>query len=331
MLNKTNKVRLNYIDIAKGIGILLVVIGHTVKDDYSHAIIFSFHMPLFFILSGFFIKPQNLKDNFLKIWRSLLIPYLFACSISLMCTLVFTNKDLLDEIKTMILVGYKMGQRDIPFMPVIWFLPVLAIAKLITQKLLTYINGRFYIFVIAVISLLMTRYGIVIPFGISQAMTASLFLLIGKIIMEYNIVERLNSHYPPHVILFAFIVCMLYCDKLGIVFQWNKMPLGIFNILISSFICISIISLCKCLEKFSNTMIIKGIIWTGTYSLIILCVHYIDDSNVILDGWIRNYISQDASCVVWIAVGILRFTIADCISYFLIKVSFIRNVFNYKS
>lgn len=40
----------NWIDIAKGIGIILVVIGHTIGSQRVNDIIYTFHMPLFFIL-----------------------------------------------------------------------------------------------------------------------------------------------------------------------------------------------------------------------------------------------------------------------------------------
>lgn len=36
------------IDIMKGIGILLVIAGHTNLDNISKHVIMSFHMPLFF-------------------------------------------------------------------------------------------------------------------------------------------------------------------------------------------------------------------------------------------------------------------------------------------
>ena len=42
------------VDIAKGIGILLVVYGHL--HNPINTFIYAFHMPLFFFLSGFFIK-----------------------------------------------------------------------------------------------------------------------------------------------------------------------------------------------------------------------------------------------------------------------------------
>jgi len=52
-INKDNKI-IPWISIAKGIAILCVVAGHTfAPDSYKNRIIFSFHMPLFFILAGY--------------------------------------------------------------------------------------------------------------------------------------------------------------------------------------------------------------------------------------------------------------------------------------
>lgn len=47
------------VDILKGIGILLVIIGHCDLFAVFRSIIYSFHMPLFIILSGYFFtyKP----------------------------------------------------------------------------------------------------------------------------------------------------------------------------------------------------------------------------------------------------------------------------------
>lgn len=46
--------RIKTIDIAKGLGILLVVIGHSMQTgSYPMRVIWTFHMPLFFFLSGF--------------------------------------------------------------------------------------------------------------------------------------------------------------------------------------------------------------------------------------------------------------------------------------
>lgn len=70
--------RIEWIDIAKGLGIVLVVIGHVVTTDMVHDTIFLFHMPLFFLLSGMVFKTNEawlpcMKKKFLH----LMVPYLF--------------------------------------------------------------------------------------------------------------------------------------------------------------------------------------------------------------------------------------------------------------
>lgn len=47
------------VDIAKGILIILVVVAHA-QVDVVHDIIFMFHMPLFFVISGFLMKRETL-------------------------------------------------------------------------------------------------------------------------------------------------------------------------------------------------------------------------------------------------------------------------------
>ena len=50
--------RIEALDIAKGIGIILVIIGHMVSS-YPFMWIYSFHMPLFFIISGICFKEEK--------------------------------------------------------------------------------------------------------------------------------------------------------------------------------------------------------------------------------------------------------------------------------
>lgn len=53
------------IDIVKGFGIALMVIGHSGCPKWMSDFIYSFHMPLFFICSGYFYKPiKEVKDLF---------------------------------------------------------------------------------------------------------------------------------------------------------------------------------------------------------------------------------------------------------------------------
>ncbi len=63
--------RIEFIDISKGIGILLVIIGHMNINQSLLQYIMSFHMPLFIILSGMTFNHHKIKHNI----SALLIPY----------------------------------------------------------------------------------------------------------------------------------------------------------------------------------------------------------------------------------------------------------------
>ncbi|MBZ9669565.1 acyltransferase family protein [Mesorhizobium sp. ES1-3] len=73
--------RIVWVDICRGFGIILVVVAHIfiVSHDpvkqYMAWGIFLFHMPLFFILSGYFYSPSSTSELARKRSQSLLLPY----------------------------------------------------------------------------------------------------------------------------------------------------------------------------------------------------------------------------------------------------------------
>src|SRR5574338_650499 len=71
--------RVGYVDIAKGIGIILVVMGHNdfaLISPFAHKFIYSFHMPMFFFMSGMFFKPDLPFWNFVRQRvKKVLIPF----------------------------------------------------------------------------------------------------------------------------------------------------------------------------------------------------------------------------------------------------------------
>lgn len=60
------------IDTMKGIGILLVVFGHTFHESQA---IYSFHMPLFFILSGASMSFSTHDYSLAHRFRKIMVPY----------------------------------------------------------------------------------------------------------------------------------------------------------------------------------------------------------------------------------------------------------------
>lgn len=72
--------RIGMIDVAKGIGIILVVFAHINYTPNILNAIYSFHMPLFFLISGMMFSKQK-YNSFLKFvkrkFTTLICPYIF--------------------------------------------------------------------------------------------------------------------------------------------------------------------------------------------------------------------------------------------------------------
>ena len=75
------KERVKWVDVLRGIAMFFVIFGHAFvsKDNFIRTYIYSFHMPLFFLISGLTYKKSELKfkEFFFKKCKNLLLPYLF--------------------------------------------------------------------------------------------------------------------------------------------------------------------------------------------------------------------------------------------------------------
>lgn len=80
--------RIEWVDIAKGIGMILVIAGHTIYLGYSFPL-YAFHMPLFFFLSGLVFKDKNesFKNYVESKSKSLLKPWIIMILISFLICL----------------------------------------------------------------------------------------------------------------------------------------------------------------------------------------------------------------------------------------------------
>ena len=125
---------MDFVDIAKGIAILLVLLGHLLMGDLLlKKWIYAFHMPFFFIVAGFFIseKPFGLYAS--RRVSSLIVPYLlFAFLFSTLAlknfipVLYATNQSLL-----------KAGSNGM-----LWFLPCLFFSLLIVHAIRKKMRGH---------------------------------------------------------------------------------------------------------------------------------------------------------------------------------------------
>lgn len=129
-------------DRAKGIGILLLILGHLFTlYSIPFSIIFAFHMPLFFFISGLLFNPEKSTKN---IVFSYLLPYiffeLFVGGVIVAIGSYVMNKSFLDVFKG-VLHGmfWRIGSLT-AMMESLWFLGVLSISLIICKYLIKFEN-----------------------------------------------------------------------------------------------------------------------------------------------------------------------------------------------
>mgnify|MGYP003292467965 CR=1 FL=1 len=91
----------NTISILKGIGIILVVIGHSQCPNVLNRWIYSFHMPLFFIASGYLFKSRYFKQPgwlFLRRVKSIYCPFVKWSILFLLLHNVFYDIGVLNDV-----------------------------------------------------------------------------------------------------------------------------------------------------------------------------------------------------------------------------------------
>jgi len=195
--------RIEYLDIARGIGILLVVLGHNDFEAISlfvHQVIYSFHIPLFFFLSGYFINISIPFFDFVKKrFNSLLKPFLFTIFLIYFTSVSFEKMGFSMAITRIVKSLYGTGHY-IDWVQ-LWFLPELFVVSLYAFLFLTLVsrlNNRwitwgillatlafslpflktFYPFTISILGKEYELYGL--PLGLDLVFLAGFFFILGN-------------------------------------------------------------------------------------------------------------------------------------------------------
>jgi len=150
--------RINYIDVARGIGILLVVMGHNdfaAISPFMHKFIYSFHMPLFIFLSGYFLNTLTPFWTFVKKrFNGLLKPYFFTLFMIYFFSVSFEKMSFANAITRIVKSLYGTGIY-IDWVQ-LWFLPhlfVVSIYAYLFYKIVGRINSRWIRWLILLLSL----------------------------------------------------------------------------------------------------------------------------------------------------------------------------------
>ena len=129
------RTRLNYVDLAKGVAMLLVMLGHCKHTPkLLEAWLYTFHMPLFFALSGYTLNLDRFctfKEFARNRFRRLIIPY-FWLAFSLAILRIVFRESLAFSVKHLKwLISIPIGWRLNGWYFTMWFIPTLFFAELL--------------------------------------------------------------------------------------------------------------------------------------------------------------------------------------------------------
>ena len=128
-------------DVLKGIGILSVMLCHLVYNEgLIHKVVYSFHMPLFFLISGYFVKDANCFVDFLNLTkrnaRRLLLPFSVTMFMLVVwgAILAYAKQDVAFFMRPLLsLVLANADPMDtqwgMPYAGCLWFLVALFVAR----------------------------------------------------------------------------------------------------------------------------------------------------------------------------------------------------------
>lgn len=269
-------------DIMKGIGILLVITAHFFSWNHPllDKLITSFHMPMFFIVAGYFSKSfstwSDAKSQVKKYATRLLPPYVFTRVFILLWAVLmaFTNKEGWEPVINHALSLFWADPHG-PVTPwgtlsigVVWFLVALFVAKCLLLPLSRLKGWAIPISIaLAIAAIYIHR---VFPHSIwciSLGLTALPFLTIGWWV---------RSHRIPRWLIIVSIVCwvgaMLY-SHLGMYdMEWDCYPLDFIGACGGTY-CLYLFS--KFLGK-SPVLIPRAFAVLGVWSLAIMCFHNLE-------------------------------------------------------
>ncbi len=283
--------RLDYIDALKGFGIILMVLGHMhFGYNVPHHYIFGFHMPLFFLVSGYLYKrPARMADGIKQKAKGLLVPY-FIIGLGYFCFWAIYNYAPGYDWPAMLKAVLWESVDGLPVESALWFLMVMFWAWLIYALIDRFVPQTWTrVFLIVLISSVGALWSYVIPFrlpwGLQDAFAVQMFFLFGHAYRKWEesgsgVVrswERLGAGRKICFLLVGILIDGIFIGYNGSVnIRLGVYPgfvLTYFNALLATWLWAELIT---CLMTNRVLAKVPGYVFKriGLYSIVWLCINH---------------------------------------------------------
>lgn len=275
--NYSQMSRIEWVDVAKGIGLILVIFGHLLYSGTwtnVHRAIYSFHMPMYFVLSGFIAHPRKTTfDSYVKQKsQELLLPSVIFIAMTLPIYL-YVNREYFETfwylIPSIVFLNGRVAFNDpvwfflVMFQVLVLFDALRVICYSVTKKALAalasfLVGWGIYIF------------SVPLPFGIEKTIVCMGFYIAGSMLKDVPHVFLGVRKWFAVALMFAVWVLsgVVFNEKVSLYgFDLGHYWLFIISGLSGSMVWFGICYLLRRIRLFQvwgrNTMVVVGTHYVG--------------------------------------------------------------------
>lgn len=314
-------------DVMKGIGILLMLVGHWPGlPQWAHQFIYSFHMPLFFLVAGYFSKPvvgwaKSLRKNA----QRLLLPFVFTqlLLIGWMALQAYAKHDVGYVMKPVLSLAW--GSCDViesswgsVYVGPMWFLIALFWGKTVFEWLLGKTQSAWLLVICFLLSLaaIVSRSFVSSPWCLFQGLSSLMFLALGWWIRNKKMPKCMIG-----VAVLCWPLAMVFSNMEVADLHYCILPLDVVGAC-GGTLCIWWLSRQIAMVKW----LAAPLAWCGVYSLVILCFHNFEWFSAIPYSIIAHMpITLEGNGLV-----LFRYLFAFALAFLAVKLPYVCNVYGVK-
>ena len=306
-MNNTKK-RIKWLDICKGIAIILVILGHIYSiPKLLSEVIFSFHMPLFMIVNGYLLHSYNVRETLTKSSRSLLKPYAVVCLLEavlaawMMPDIDSAGQVLYTSLNDMVVGMSRTSEILTQYQSVwlIWFVACLFVARnlyvmiMAAGSRLPYALRMVTVLAAACAGVYISRNIGFLPWSADVAMASVVFIAFGDFLRTRKFSSRTQTACVA-VSLAVWIFLLMHGCQLELAVR--SYPHGALSFICAIAGSIVMMALSKGIENVP--LLSPFLVRTGGRSLIILAVHTLEMRFINWDAWVYGPLGIEPGWVV---------------------------------
>lgn len=298
------------LDVMRGIAIIFVVLGHAGVSSYVWSFIYSFHMPLFFFISGYFCNTNiDFKTFLKKKIKGLYFPFfkyyvLFIIASPILHRFLLTknNYTSIDSFLSALFLSFRFRVGAIDLLGQFWFLPVLFFVTLLVYscvKIFNQLIKREYSYLLLGGAVLSIIGGIGMkchwyaPYDLYGVLYFSFYYLIGWCFHQFlDKVNKMKILFIP-----SFVILLFYSyfkNEMGDLISL-KIVIAILGIVMTIIISnyLSHIPLCAKILQYVGSHTMPIYVWhVFIFKVLEFIISHLWDKHPMSEGWSGCYGSQ---------------------------------------